>query len=202
MQTFRLSNSSMHLNSYVTMFPKKGTFLNFDINKPSLNNGFNSPTEAIYYARDKEIETLNRFRRYIAEKRTSKLRLEMQRVRILDNIKTLEEERKRIQNLSAEKSIRERKEANLRQMRVVETAIANVHIRLDKLEVIEKNFSESVEVFRSGIEVMLALHAARKVRLSSEEICLSSEENIADLQNEFKEIGQMGDRYYNLDGNT
>jgi phage shock protein A len=53
------------------------------------------PKEALDYSYVRQVETLNRLRRNIAEVVTAKKRLEMQKMRLWDNVRTLDEQAQR-----------------------------------------------------------------------------------------------------------
>jgi phage shock protein A len=80
---------------------------------------YEDPREALDYSYTKQIELLNKLRRDIAEVVTAKRRLEMQKAKLWDNIRTLDEQARRSLDADREdlaKLALERKNANLLQL--------------------------------------------------------------------------------------
>src|SRR5690242_21804704 len=85
----------------------------------TLLDRYEDPKEALDYSYTKQVEMLNKLRRSIAEVITAKKRLEMQKVRLLDNVRTLDEQARRAVEAGREDLARhalERKNANLVQI--------------------------------------------------------------------------------------
>ena len=81
---------------------------------------YEDPREALDYSYTKQIELLNKLRRDIAEVVTAKRRLEMQKAKLWDNIRTLDEQARRSIDAQREdlaKLALERKNANLIQLK-------------------------------------------------------------------------------------
>jgi phage shock protein A len=143
------------------------------------------PREALDYSAVKQTELIQRLRREIVEVVASKKRLEMQKVRLLENINKLQEQAK-----SAVKAGRddlatlalERKNANLAQAKELDTQIMEIQTEQDKLENAEKRLSIKVEEFKSKKEII-------KARYSSAEAEVRIKENITGISEEMSDIG-------------
>ncbi len=143
------------------------------------------PREALDYSAVKQTELIQRLRREIVEVVASKKRLEMQRARLLENINKLQEQAK-----SAVKAGRddlatlalERKNANLAQVKDLDTQIMEIQNEQDKLENAEKRLSIKVEEFKSKKEII-------KARYSSAEAEVRIKENITGISEEMSDIG-------------
>src|SRR6266852_4068980 len=87
----------------------------------TLLDKYEDPREALDYSYTQQLELLNKLRRSIAEVITSKKRLEMQKEKLLDNIRTLDEQARRAVDAGREdlaKMALERKNANLVQVQI------------------------------------------------------------------------------------
>lgn len=143
------------------------------------------PREALDYSAVKQTELIQRLRREIVEVVASKKRLEMQKARLLENIDKLQEQAK-----SAVKAGRddlatlalERKNANLAQVKDLDTHIMEIQNEQDKLENAEKRLSIKVEEFKSKKEII-------KARYSSAEAEVRIKENITGISEEMSDIG-------------
>src|ERR671919_401123 len=100
-------------------------------------NKYEDPREALDYSYTKQIELLNKLRRDIAEVVTAKRRLEMQKAKLWDNIRTLDEQARRSLDADREdlaKRALQRKNANLIQMQGLDRQIAEMQAEQEKLE--------------------------------------------------------------------
>ena len=90
---------------------------------------YEDPREALDYSYTKQTELLNKLRRDIAEVVTAKRRLEMQKAKLWDNIRTLDEQARRSIDAEREdlaKLALERKNANLMQLQGLDKQIAEM----------------------------------------------------------------------------
>ena len=90
---------------------------------------YEDPREALDYSYTKQIELLNKLRRDIAEVVTAKRRLEMQKAKPWDNIRTLDEQARRSIDAEREdlaKLALERKNANLLQLQGLDKQIGEM----------------------------------------------------------------------------
>lgn len=145
---------------------------------------YEDPREALDYSYTKQIETLNKLRRDIAEVVTAKKRLEMQKVKIMDSIRTLDEQARRSIDADREdlaKLALERKNANLLQIQGLDKQIEEMKAEQQKLEQTEKRLSTKVEEFRSKKEVIKAQYTAAEAQVRIKENVTGISEEMADV---------------------
>ena len=148
-------------------------------------NKYEDPREALDYSYTKQIELLNKLRRDIAEVVTAKRRLEMQKAKLWDNIRTLDEQARRSIDAEREdlaKLALERKNANLLQLQGLDKQIAEMLAEQEKLEQTEKRLSTKVEEFKSKKEVI-------KAQYSAAEAHVRIKENVTGISEEMTDIG-------------
>jgi len=164
------------LNRISTVIKQKANYL---VDK------YEDPRQALDYSYDKQRELVNRLRRDMAEVVTSKKRLEMQKARLWDNIRTLDEQARRSLDSDREdlaKLALQRKNANLIQMQGLDRQIAEMQAEQEKLEQTEKRLSAKVEEFKSKKEVI-------KAQYSSAEAQVRIKENITGISEEMTDVG-------------
>jgi phage shock protein A len=128
---------------------------------------------------------LNKLRRDIAEVVTAKRRLEMQKAKLWDNIRTLDEQARRSIDAQREdlaKLALERKNANLLQLQGLDRQIAEMLSEQEKLEQTEKRLSTKVEEFKSKKEVIKAQYSAAEAQVRIKE-------NVTGISEEMTDIG-------------
>jgi phage shock protein A len=143
------------------------------------------PREALDYSAVKQTELIQRLRREIVEVVASKKRLEMQRARLLENTNKLQEQAKAAVKAGRDDLATlalERKNANLAQVKDLDTQIMEIQNEQDKLENAEKRLSIKVEEFKSKKEII-------KARYSSAEAEVRIKENITGISEEMSDIG-------------
>ncbi|MGI8833376.1 MAG: PspA/IM30 family protein [Nitrososphaeraceae archaeon] len=146
---------------------------------------YEDPREALDYSYTKQIELLNKLRRDMAEVVTAKRRLEMQKAKLWDNIRTLDEQARRSIDAEREdlaKLALERKNANLMQLQGLEKQIAEMLTEQDKLEQTEKRLATKVEEFKSKKEVIKAQYSAAEAQVRIKE-------NVTGISEEMTDIG-------------
>ena len=117
----------------------------------TLLDKYEDPKEALDYSYQNQIETMKKLRRS-AEVVTAKTRLQMQKTKLVENIRTLDEESTRAIEQDREdlaKLALERKNANMLQLQNLDKQIIDMQTQQDKLEQTEKRHSAKVEEFRS-----------------------------------------------------
>ena len=145
---------------------------------------YEDPRQALDYSHVKQTEMLNKLRRDIAEVITSKKRLEMQKAKLWDNIRTLDEQARRSIEVDREdltKLALERKNANLLQVRGLEKQIAEMQNEQEKLEQTEKRLSAKVEEFKSKKEVIKAQYSAAEAQVRIKESVSGISEEMTDV---------------------
>jgi phage shock protein A len=146
---------------------------------------YEDPREALDYSYTKQIELLNKLRRDIAEVVTAKRRLEMQKAKLWENIRTLDEQARRSLDADREdiaKLALERKNANLLQLQGLDKQISEMLTEQEKLEQTEKRLSTKVEEFKSKKEVI-------KAQFSAAEAQVRIKENVTGISEEMTDIG-------------
>jgi phage shock protein A len=145
---------------------------------------YEDPRQALDYSHVKQTEMLNKLRRDIAEVVTSKKRLEMQKAKLWDNIRTLDEQARRSIEVNREdlaKLALERKNANLLQVQGLEKQIAEMQNEQEKLEQTEKRLSAKVEEFKSKKEVIKAQYSAAEAQVRIKESVSGISEEMTDV---------------------
>jgi phage shock protein A len=146
---------------------------------------YEDPREALDYSYTKQTELLNKLRRDIAEVVTAKRRLEMQKTKLWDNIRTLDEQARRSIDAEREdlaKLALERKNANLMQLQGLDKQISEMLSEQEKLEQTEKRLSTKVEEFKSKKEVIKAQYSAAEAQVRIKE-------NVTGISEEMTDIG-------------
>src|SRR5918912_429650 len=145
---------------------------------------YEDPREALDYSYTKQIELLNKLRRDIAEVVTAKRRLEMQKAKLWDKIRTLDEQAHRSIDMEREdlaKLALERKNANLLQLQGLDKQIAEMQNEQEKLEQTEKRLSAKVEEFKSKKEVIKAQYSAAEAQVRIKESVSGISEEMTDV---------------------
>jgi phage shock protein A len=145
---------------------------------------YEDPRQALDYSHVKQTEMLNKLRRDIAEVITSKKRLEMQKAKLWDNIRTLDEQAHRSIEVEREdlaKLALERKNSNLLQVQGLEKQIAEMQNEQEKLEQTEKRLSVKVEEFKSKKEVIKAQYSAAEAQVRIKESVSGISEEMTDV---------------------
>jgi phage shock protein A len=145
---------------------------------------YEDPREALDYSYTKQIELVNKLRRSLAEVVTARKRLEMQKAKLWDNIRTLDEQARRSLDAGREdlaKLALERKNANLLQTQGLDKQIEEMKIEEKKLEENSKRLSAKVEEFRSKKEVIKAQYSAAEATVKIKESVTGISEEMADV---------------------
>ena len=148
------------------------------------------PRKALDSSYLKQAEMLNKLRRDIAEVVTAKKRLEMQKLRLWDNIRTLDEQAHRAVDSSREdlaKLALERKNANLLQAQGLDKQITEMQAEQQKLEDTERRLSTKVEEFKSKKEVIKAQYSAAEAQVRIKE-------NVTGISEEMTDVGMAMSR--------
>ncbi len=156
----------------------------------TLLNKYEDPKEALDYSYQNQIETMNKLRRSIAEVVTAKTRLQMQKTKLVDNIRTLDEQSRRAIEQDREdlaKLALERKNANMLQLQDLDKQIIDIQTQQDKLEQTEKRLSAKVEEFRSKKEVIKAQYTAAEAQVRIKE-------NLTGISEEMSDVGMAMNR--------
>ena len=150
----------------------------------TLLDKYEDPKEALDYSYQNQIETMNRLRRSIAEVVTAKTRLQMQKTKLTENIRTLDAQSREAIEQDREdlaKLALERKNANLLQLQDLDKQITDMQMQQDKLEQTEKRLSTKVEEFRSKKEVIKAQYTAAEAQVRIKENLTGISEEMSDV---------------------
>lgn len=150
----------------------------------ALLDRYEDPKEALDYSYTKQVEMLNKLRRNIAEVVTARKRLEMQKAKLMDNTRTLDEQARRALDANREDLARlalERKNANLLQIQNLNKQIGEMQAEGEKLEQTEKRLSAKVEEFKSRKEVIKARYSAAEAQVKIKESVTGISEEMADV---------------------
>jgi phage shock protein A len=148
------------------------------------------PKQALDYSYVQQIETLNRLRRNIAEVVTAKKRLEMQKIKLWDNVRTLDEQAHRAVDSNREdlaKLALERKNVNLLQAQGLDKQVTEMQAEQQKLEDTERRLSTKVEEFKSKKEIIKAQYSAAEAQVRIKE-------NVTGISEEMTDVGMAMSR--------
>jgi phage shock protein A len=150
----------------------------------ALLDKFEDPREALDYSYVKQLEMLNKLRRSLVEIVTSRKRLEMQKGKLWDNLRLLDEQARRALDANREDLARlalERKNANLIQIQSLDKQITELEAEERKMEEAEKRMSTKVEEFKSRKEVIKAQYSAAEAQVRIKESVTGISEEMADV---------------------
>ncbi len=151
---------------------------------------YEDPREALDYSATKQTELIQKLRREIVEVVASKKRLEIQKSRLSENIDKLGEQAKEAVKAGRDDLARlalERKNANISQIKELDSQILEIQNEQDKLENAEKRLSAKVEEFKSRKEII-------KAKYSAAEAQVRVKENLTGISEEMSDIGVAMDR--------
>src|SRR5919202_1705344 len=150
----------------------------------TLLDRYEDPKEALDYSYTKQTEMLNKLRRDLADVITAKKRLEMQKAKIWDNIRALDDQSRRAIDADREDLARlalERKNANMLRLRTLEKQITDMQTEQEKLQDTERRLSSKVEEFNSKKEVIKAQYSAAEAQVRIKESVTGISEEMADV---------------------
>ena len=127
---------------------------------------------------------MNELRRSLAEVITARKRLEMQKSKLWDNIRLLDEQARRALDTNREdlaKLALERKNANLLQSQNLDKQISDMKQEEEKLEETSKRLAIKVEEFKSKKEVIKARYSAAEAQVKIKESVTGISEEMADV---------------------
>ena len=150
----------------------------------TLLDRYEDPREALDYSYTKQLELMNELRRSLAEVITARKRLEMQKSKLWDNIRLLDEQARRALDTNREdlaKLALERKNANLLQSQNLDKQISDMKQEEEKLEETSKRLAIKVEEFKSKKEVIKARYSAADAQVKIKESVTGISEEMADV---------------------
>src|SRR3990170_6623154 len=135
------------------LIDRTSTIIRSKINK--ILGKFEDPRETLDYSYEKQVELLQNVKRGVAEVTTAKKRLELQKIKLEENVKKLDEQAREAVKAGREdlaKIALERKSTSSAEITSLTQQIADVKNQQDKLMETEKRLSAKIESFRSTKE--------------------------------------------------
>lgn len=143
------------------LIDRMSTVVKAKINK--ILNKFEDPRETLDYSYEKQLELLQNVKRGVAEVTTAKKRLELQKVKLEQNIQKLDEQARGALKAGREDLARialERKTTSQAEIENLVKQIADIGKEQEKLVATEKSLSAKIETFRSTKETIKAQYSA------------------------------------------
>ena len=142
------------------------------------------PRETLDYSYEKQVELLQNVKRGVAEVTTSKKRLELQKMKLEENIKKLDDQAREAIKAGREdlaKIALERKSASQAEIGSLTVQIADIKNQQDKLVATEKRLSAKIESFRSTKETIKAQYSAAEAQVKITESVSGISEEMSDV---------------------
>lgn len=147
-------------------------------------NRMEDPRETLDYSYERQLEMLQNVKRGVAEVTSSKKRLELQRVKLIQNTDKLEKQAKDAIAVGREDLARlalERKAALAQQVEEIDREITELEKQQEKLIASEKRLSTKVEIFRTRKESIKAQYSAAEAQVKVNESVTGISEEMADV---------------------
>ncbi len=164
------------------LIERTSTMIKAKINK--ILGKFEDPRETLDYSYEKQLELLQNVKRGVAEVTTAKKRLELQKVKLEQNIQKLDEQAREAVKAGREDLARvalERKSNSQAEIASLTTQIADISKEQDKLMVTEKRLSAKIESFRSTKETIKAQYSAAEAQVKITESVSGISEEMSDV---------------------
>ncbi len=164
------------------LIERTSTIIKSKINK--ILGKFEDPRETLDYSYEKQVELLQNVKRGVAEVTTAKKRLELQKVKLEENIKKLDEQAREAVNAGREDLARialERKSNQQAEISSLTTQIADVAQQQEKLVATEKRLSAKIESFRTTKETIKAQYSAAEAQVKVTESVSGISEEMSDV---------------------
>jgi phage shock protein A len=145
---------------------------------------FEDPRETLDYSYEKQLELLQNVKRGVAEVTTSKKRLELQKVKLEQNVQKLDEQAREAIKAGREDLARialERKSTSQGEIESLTKQIADIAREQEKLMVTEKRLSAKIEAFRSTKETIKAQYSAAEAQVKVTEAVSGISEEMSDV---------------------
>jgi phage shock protein A len=165
------------------LIDRMSTVVKAKINK--ILNKFEDPRETLDYSYEKQLELLQNVKRGVAEVTTAKKRLELQKVKLEQNVQKLDEQARDALKAGREDLARialERKSTSQAEIGSLEKQIADIAKEQEKLTATEKSLSAKIETFRSTKETI-------KARYSAAEAQVKITESVSGISEEMSDVG-------------
>jgi phage shock protein A len=164
------------------LIDRTSTLIQAKINK--ILGKFEDPRETLDYSYEKQVELLQNVKRGVAEVTTSKKRLELQKIKLEENIKKLDDQAREAITAGREdlaKIALERKGASQAEISSLTLQIADIKNQQDKLVATEKRLSAKIESFRSTKETIKAQYSAAEAQVKITESVSGISEEMSDV---------------------
>ena len=164
------------------LIERTGTIIKAKINK--ILGKFEDPRETLDYSYEKQLELLQNVKRGVAEVTTSKKRLELQKVKLEENVKKLDDQSREAVKAGREDLARvalERKSTSQGEITSLTQQIADIAKEQEKLMVTEKRLSAKIESFRSTKETIKAQYSAAEAQVKVTEAVSGISEEMSDV---------------------
>ncbi len=164
------------------LLDRMGVIVKAKVNK--VLDKFEDPRETLEYSYQKQIESLQKVKRGVAEVATSKKRLELQKVKLEQSLKKLELQAREALELNREDLARlalQRKTQIEAEIERLKQQIADLQMEQEKLSAAEKRLSAKVEAFRTKKEVIKAEYSAAEAQVGINEAISGISEEMSDV---------------------
>ncbi len=164
------------------LIERTSTIIKSKINK--LLGKFEDPRETLDYSYEKQVELLQNVKRGVAEVTTAKKRLELQKAKLEENIKKLDDQARESIKAGREDLARialERKGTSQAEIASLTQQIADIKGQQDKLVETEKRLSTKIETFRSTKETIKAQYSAAEAQVKINESVSGIGEEMSDV---------------------
>ncbi|CAG1009373.1 MAG: PspA/IM30 family protein [Candidatus Methanoperedens sp.] len=164
------------------LIDRTSTIIKAKINK--ILGKYEDPRETLDYSYEKQVELLQNVKRGVAEVTTSKKRLELQKLKLEENIKKLDDQAREAVKAGREdlaKIALERKSNSQAEIGSMTQQIADIKNQQDKLIETEKRLSAKIESFRSTKETIKAQYSAAEAQVKITESVSGISEEMSDV---------------------
>lgn len=164
------------------LIDRMSTVVKAKINK--VLDKFEDPRETLDYSYEKQLELLQNVKRGVAEVTTAKKRLELQKVKLEQNVQKLDEQARDALKAGREDLTRialERKSTSQAEIGSLEKQIADIAKEQEKLTATEKSLSAKIETFRSTKETIKAQYSAAEAEVKVTESVSGISEEMSDV---------------------
>jgi len=164
------------------LIERTSTMIKAKINK--ILGKFEDPRETLDYSYEKQVELLQNVKRGVAEVTTSKKRLELQKIKLEENVKKLDDQAREAVAAGREDLARialERKSTSQAEIVSLTSQIADIKNQQDKLVATEKRLSAKIESFRSTKETIKAQYSAAEAQVKITESVSGISEEMSDV---------------------
>lgn len=142
------------------------------------------PHETLEYSYQRQLELLQKVKRNLAEVVASKKRLELQMVRLKENMDKLESQAREALSMGREDLARqalERRQVLADQIEGLREQIKSIEEEQEKLTSVEARLQAKVEAFRTKKEVIKAQYSAAQAQVKISEAVTGLSEELADV---------------------